>query len=191
MEGYKIPRKQKFNVENLGTKHSDKNDPKRNTYIMYVTRRPLQSEKYEQPYPLRFYNRSNDGSIRTHVLVVRWLQELGRQRKIPLFVCFIDLQKAYDSVDRELLWEVLTRSGVPTKMQRSFRNFQDGMPARVRTNNDGEHSECFYLTQGLRQGWLCTITVVTVQRFVRCCATRRTSTLQPRRSHRMRFGPTQ
>ena len=35
-----------------------------------------------------------------HMLfIVRRLQELGRQRKIPLYVCFVDLQKAYDSVD--------------------------------------------------------------------------------------------
>ncbi|MEP5351923.1 MAG: reverse transcriptase domain-containing protein, partial [Luteolibacter sp.] len=83
--------------------------------------------------------------------VVRRLQELGRQRKIPLYLCFIDLQKAYDSVDRELLWEVLTRFGVPTKMLRIIRNFHDGMRARVRTD-DGEHSEWFDVTQGLRQG---------------------------------------
>ena len=38
--------------------------------------------------------------------VVRRVQALGRQRKSPLCVCFIDLQKAYDSVDQELLlWE--------------------------------------------------------------------------------------
>ena len=37
------------------------------------------------------------------LFVVHRLQELGRQRKIPLYMCFVDLQKAYDSVDRELL----------------------------------------------------------------------------------------
>ena len=50
------------------------------------------------------------------LFVVRRLQELGRQRKIPLYMCFVDLQKAYDSVDRELLWKVLARAGVPSVM---------------------------------------------------------------------------
>ena len=31
------------------------------------------------------------------------LQELGRKARVPLSLCFIDLQKAYDSVDRTLL----------------------------------------------------------------------------------------
>ena len=83
------------------------------------------------------------------LFVVRRLQELGRQRKIPLHVCFIDLQKAYDSVDRELLWEVLTRFGVSTKMLPIICYFHEGMRARVRTN-DGEHSEWFHVSQGLR-----------------------------------------
>ena len=43
----------------------------------------------------------------TDMLFVRRLQELGRARKILLYMYFIDLQKAYDSVDRELLWVVL------------------------------------------------------------------------------------
>ena len=48
------------------------------------------------------------------------LQELGRERKTPLYMCFIDLQKAYDSVDRELLWGVLARFGVPAEIICSY-----------------------------------------------------------------------
>ena len=68
------------------------------------------------------------------------VQELGRQRKIQLYMCFVDLQKAYDSADRELLWEVLARAGVPSVMIDVIRQFHDGMRARVRMD-DGELSE--------------------------------------------------
>ena len=57
-------------------------------------------------------------------------------------MCFIDLQKAYDSVDRELLWVVLARFGVPEMMLTVIRQFHEGMRVRVRTD-DGEHSEWF------------------------------------------------
>ena len=65
------------------------------------------------------------------LFVVHRLQELGRQRKIPLYMCFVDLQKAYDSADRELLWEVLARADVPSVMIDVIRQFHDAMRARV------------------------------------------------------------
>ena len=66
-------------------------------------------------------------------------------------MCFVDLQKAYDSVDRELLRKVLARAGVPSVMIDAIRQFLDGMRAKVRMDK-GELSEWFEVTQGLRQG---------------------------------------
>ena len=42
------------------------------------------------------------------IFVIRRRQELVRKKRIPLYVCFIDLTKAYDSVDGTFLfWTVL------------------------------------------------------------------------------------
>ena len=70
------------------------------------------------------------------MFAVRRLQELGRKARVPLFLCFIDLQKAYDSGDRTLLWQVLAVYGVPPQMTEVIRQFHDGMRASVR-NDDG------------------------------------------------------
>ena len=74
------------------------------------------------------------------LFVVRRFQELGWRRRIPLYMCFIDLQKAYDSVDRELLWKVLARAGIPAEMIAVICRFHSGMRARVRMD-DGERSD--------------------------------------------------
>ena len=85
------------------------------------------------------------------MFVVRRLQELGRTSNTSLEVCFIDLAKAYDSVDRVLLWEVLVRFGVPPRMIKVIHMFHDGMRARVELD-DGDFSAWFNVCQGLRQG---------------------------------------
>ena len=61
------------------------------------------------------------------MFVVRRLQQLARKKDTPLYMCFIDLTKAYDSVDRILLWDVLARCGVPPRMLAGIRQFHDGM----------------------------------------------------------------
>ena len=40
--------------------------------------------------------------------VVRRLQEVGRKAGVSLHMCFIDLQKAYDTVDRTLRYSLVS-----------------------------------------------------------------------------------
>ena len=69
------------------------------------------------------------------IFVIRRLQELARKKRIPLYVCFIDLTKAYDSVDRTLLWTVLARFGMPQYIISVIRQFHDGMRAFARLDD--------------------------------------------------------
>ena len=85
------------------------------------------------------------------MFAVRRLQELSRKEGAPIYTCFVDIQNAYDSVDRSLLWVVLARFGVPPVIVDIVRQFHDEMRACVRLDG-GRLSEWFEVGQGLRQG---------------------------------------
>ena len=69
------------------------------------------------------------------MFVLRRLQEIRRKAGLSHFMCFIDLQKAYNTVDRPLLWQVLTRIGVPPQMIAVIQEFHDGLRACVRSDD--------------------------------------------------------
>ena len=66
------------------------------------------------------------------IFVARQLVEKCREHDESLFVLFVDLKKAYDSVPRSALWCVLEKCGVPTVLLSVVRSFHDGMKAEVR-----------------------------------------------------------
>ena len=76
------------------------------------------------------------------MFVVRRLQELRREARVPLLLSFIDLRKAYDSVNHILLRQVLACFGVPPHMIEVIHQFHNGMRACVR-NDDGVYPEWF------------------------------------------------
>ena len=63
---------------------------------------------------------------------------------------FVDLMKAFDTISRDGLWQILRKIGCPDLFIDITRSFHEGMVARVQ---DQEHtSEPFSVTNGTKQG---------------------------------------
>ena len=69
---------------------------------------------------------------------------------VPTHTCFIDLKKAYDTVNRPALWKVLRKTNLSLKVQRLVQSLHTNTHATVRAY--GQLSDSFPVTNGVRQG---------------------------------------
>ena len=84
------------------------------------------------------------------LFAARQIQEKCREQNLDLYMVFVDLTKAFDSVSREGLWKLLSKIGCPSRVVNIIRSFHDGMMARVQ---DLENlSDAFPVTNGTKQG---------------------------------------
>ena len=95
------------------------------------------------------------------IFTVRQLVEKTIEHGAKLFLVFVDLEKAYDSVPRAALWHALHKLGVPTLVIDIICSFHKGMKAKVRVN--GKLTEAISVENGLRQG--CTLAPVLFNLF--------------------------
>jgi len=65
------------------------------------------------------------------IFTARQLQEKCREQQHELYAAFIDLTKAFDSVDRSALWLVLLKIGCPPDFINIIHSFHEGMHAAV------------------------------------------------------------
>ena len=65
------------------------------------------------------------------IFVMRQLFEKAREKNAPMYAVFVDFTKAFDSVDRGLLREILARQGVPSKFLNELQNLHRNMEGRV------------------------------------------------------------
>ena len=84
------------------------------------------------------------------IFKAKQLQEKCQEQNVDLYMTFVDLTKAFDTVSRDELWKIMAKFGCPPQYIAMVRKFHDGMQARVQ--NDGEYSEPFPVTNGVKQG---------------------------------------
>ena len=68
------------------------------------------------------------------IFTARQLQEKCQEQNVDLYMTFVDLTKAFDTVSREGLWQIMAKFGCPAKFIAMVRQFHDGMLARVQKN---------------------------------------------------------
>ena len=76
--------------------------------------------------------------------------ECYRDRKMDPHMVFIDLEKAYDRVQRDVLWKCLEKKGMPIEYTRIIRDMCEGVRTKVRTVL-GDTAN-FFIDIGLHQG---------------------------------------
>ena len=61
----------------------------------------------------------------------RQLVEKAYEHNSKMFLLFVDLRKAYDSIPRQAMWKVLAKYGVPQVMINLLRSLHKGMVGQV------------------------------------------------------------
>lgn len=82
--------------------------------------------------------------------ILRALVERARARGVKLYICAVDFEKAFDSVDRPLLWAALQRAGVGGCMLQAIQSMYADVPVCVKTGSG--LSSCFQSVLGVKQG---------------------------------------
>ena len=85
-----------------------------------------------------------------HICSLTSLLETRLKRKRSTFAAFIDFKKAYDSVNRSILWGKLIAVGINGKILRAVESLYRSVSSCVRIN--GLTTEWFDVKTGLRQG---------------------------------------
>ena len=84
------------------------------------------------------------------VFSLRQLQEKCREQNKGLYITFVDLTKAFDTVSRKGLWLIMKRLGCPQKFLTMVIQLHEDQHGQIRLNND--LSKPFPITNGVKQG---------------------------------------
>lgn len=84
-----------------------------------------------------------------HILAVRQIFEKTKEFNMPFYCCFIDYNKAFDSIEHECIWQCLKKQGVEHKYIRILKNIYTNSTAKIKLEKMGKEIK---IDRGVRQG---------------------------------------
>ena len=84
------------------------------------------------------------------IFVLRNIVEQALEWNAILYVCFVDYEKAFDSVHRETLWKIMESYGIPRKLVKMVKAMYAGNQCAV-VDSSGQ-TDWFTVASGVKQG---------------------------------------
>ena len=84
------------------------------------------------------------------LFVVRRMQEKYRDKKKKLYMCFVDIEKAFDRVSRKVMEWVMRKKGLPKVIVRAVMRLYHRTKTEVQVGS--ELSEEFLAQAGVHEG---------------------------------------
>jgi len=106
-------------------------------------------ERNKRTRPTQAGFRKGKGCVDQLFSLRRTLEHRHKYKQTTV-ACFIDFRSAFDSVNRNALWQLLIADGVPTKIVNLIKAYYASTKARVLVGS--ESTRDFDLTSGVRQG---------------------------------------
>ncbi|KAL8622673.1 hypothetical protein ACOMHN_009307 [Nucella lapillus] len=98
-----------------------------------------------------------DRSCTDHIATMRIIIEQSLEWQTPLYNIFVDFQKAFDSVDREVIWKLMQHYGFPLKYIAIIQQLYEDATCQV--IHEGKLTDPFQVQTGVRQGCLLSPTI--------------------------------
>ena len=84
------------------------------------------------------------------IFILRNILEHANEWNSTMYIHFVDFEKAFDYIHREILWKIMKRYGIPTKLISMLKALYKEFECVVIDEN--ETSEWFHVMTGEKQG---------------------------------------
>ena len=103
-------------------------------------------------YAIWLYARKKDDRY-SFYCIMRRMQEEYKEKDKKFYMCFMDLEKAFDRVPRRVMQWALRKKGLPEILVKAVMSLYEGLKTKVKVGS--ELSEEFYVAIGVHHGSIC------------------------------------